>query len=319
MSGELNFDPILYTVFLFVDPSFFVFAQMDALATLVKHKHKNIESLLNLQITSDVAEKMLEALAKQGKRAKFSSLSHISVQVDSTHLINRHWAYRTESLTKFLAKCPALTSIHISEKSWRLIGLKLNTLFKLSRSTLKNITSLSIQMGFDECRDYSIETLTNGKAMCAVRNLRICTNETNTFSGASFLPDLLPYFPNTTFLYFAFRYLRGNTLSGTFRPKNHSTGKSISFPLKMRRQLTTLALDQCFISAGNINKLQKFDNLEKLIVFTPTKELYGRDGLSSEDPRQFRERLFRGEGSSRLKIALETRPMTRATNWTSFV
>ena len=310
------------------------------LSSLVKHSHQHLVSLVNLQITPRNCKVILKVL---GRSKTLRSLSHVTVEVAGyigrrgAKYFSRNFENGVDTTSRLLAKCPALTSVGISEANECSFGLTLAKLFKRSMGTLANLRCLSIQLAFAK---FDVAQFTGSMVMASVVNLRVCTHWPDTFSQGSFLTDIIPFFPNVELLYIAYRFIHGEACylrmcgSDGRRKGYEEVENLIQFPESLQHSLITLALDRCFVSEENVKALQTFKQLDKLIVCNATDELYNIGNLDSrdrlvpilqaEDIGQYKELLYRDSESSspaasRVRIALEERAMESATNWTSII
>ena len=315
--------------------------------SLVKHGHHSLVSLVNLQITGEDADLILNALGRSGS---LPNLLHVNVEVFGV-LSERHdtdfeeereddsfersFTRSVDAVARFLARCPALTSVGVAETNEAAAGLRLLDLFHRSEETLQNVRSLSLQMPFAS-RNFDLRYFTRGTRMDSVVNLQIRTRATTSFMREGFLSEISTVFPRVVFLYIAYRFttekLAYTERCDMERYRGLWSGNAIAFPATLRHSLETLALDRCFASEQNISRLQGFGKLEKLIVVTPTMKLYdpvyedcaggGRykgSQLNSESIEPYKRLLYCGgfRSDRRRRISLEEHMLDTATKWTT--
>ena len=322
---------------------------------MIKHAHNALVSLGGVQIDPTDAASHLKAL---GASNLLKTLSHASFIVsgydrrvgrpcdddDPCDRFRRTFDDGVNVISKFLARCPALTSLGICEENMRPWGLSLPNLLKHSMPTISNLKSLSVQLCFDDGADFDTEYFAGGTKMLSVRNFQIRTNATDTFTEEKLLSDIMTFFPEVSFLHIAFRFITGYQVGwcGTGRRRVFVSGNEIIFPRNLRDSVTALALDRCFVNEGNIAQLRDFAKLEKLVVVSPTEQVYLPEigdlyddsnigELPDEDIEQYREMLYLDRGDQDVspetrcprktgaRIALETCIMDSSTDWTMLI
>lgn len=332
---------------------------------LMVHCRLNIQSLVNIQITPEVAEKILQITSYN----PFPHLSHVNVEVSGRRTgprgnaeasgrrrgrrdhadvsgtrtrrrrrgnandLDRPMSSFTQTFTdgvevlsEFLAQCPSLTSLCVSEANRRPCGLMLPNLLRGSKNALRNLTSLSLQFGYDHYSHCNLADLTAGHGFTtsAVKNLRICVKATDAFSkDNNLLSQVATIFPSLNFMYVAYRYVYGMQQGwcGTGRRHRWVNGNAVTLrAADLPASLATLAIDRCFVSEENFEQLEHFKTLRTLVVVRPTDRLYAHansysdhERLPDENPEKFEEHL------KKFKISLKVRAIDSATKWTSLV
>lgn len=245
--------------------------------------HQSLQSLVNIHLTPEIASEALRLLNEQtadDSAAIFKNLLHVTVEMrEPTRDTRRDRDDESpphEIFAEFLSKCPSLTSLgmkfrtvqsRVCHSSRQILSRQNALMFPFQ----ENLISFSIDMAFDGYFGFENVVLAFPKDACfdSVRNLRVCSNCTDAFLDHGILERIYNRFPKVSFLYLGFRdscIYEHRGWCGTGAYHREFKNNEIDFPENIKSSLKTLALDECFFTQQNVEKLGTFEQLDKVIV-----------------------------------------------------